>query len=171
MISMKMANRMFLAAHDISEAGEYLILLDSLLKNKSIALDHGLARAKEAALIAAVISYSRPFVSSYSNGMADKSLSVNDINMFCARKDLEAMHNHVINLRNQAVGHSDWAYHSTIIAKQENDDIGLGFVRDKSRPDCLQLIDVDCFSELIRHVYSVVSDKAYEYDCMVSKSL
>lgn len=145
----KTAHKTFLAARDISDAGDYLWSLREISKSQGNLPEHRLTKAKEAILIAAVVVYARPFIDSYSNGQAARKISPSDVALFDGRPDLESLHQRALEIRHKAIAHADWNFHPTALVSSED---CLGFSRESPRPNYFQLINPDEFSKLIDHV-------------------
>lgn len=111
----RFANRVHVAIHDIGEAEEFAKTFRSIRgtpeSEHSPQNDH-----LEAALgMAAIISYARPFVASRSNGIADKLIKPDDIQLFEGHPEHAAEHQLVMTLRDQVVAHSDWTHRFSLV--------------------------------------------------------
>ena len=163
----QIANKVFLGARDVAEAGDYLWSLRELSRNRENLDEYRLRKAQDAILIAAIVVYARPFTTSFSNGEAAKKLSPDNLALFDGLEDLQSLHEKVISLRNQAVAHADWSFHPTALVP--SDDV-LGFYREFSRLNYMELIDHNDFAELIKHAFKVISDSAYFRDSSLARN-
>lgn len=163
----KLANKVFLAARDMGEVGDYLWSLKEVAKNCGNLSEYRLKKAIDAILIAAIVVYSRHFKTTYSYGNAPKCLKPEDINLFDGRPDLTELHKKILDLRDQAVAHADWSYYPTSLVK--SDENGLGFVREFNRIDYMAQIDIAKFQELLDHAWKVISDSAYFRDSALAR--
>lgn len=163
----KLANKVFLAARDMGEVGDYLSSLNEVAKNSGNLNEYRLKKAMDAIIIAAIVVYARHFTSTYSLGNAPKKLKPEDINLFDGRPDLAVLHEKILSLRDQAVPHADWKYFPTSLVQSEEDY--LGFSREFNRTDYAALIDTVKFQELIDHTWRVTSDSAYFRDSALAK--
>lgn len=154
----KLANKVFLAARDMGEVGDYLWSLREVERNHGNLSEYRLKKAMDAIIIAAIVVYVRHFKKTLSNGNASKWLDPNDINLFDGRPDLAELHEKILEIRDQAVAHADWTYHPTSLV--QSDDDCLGFSREFNRVDYRALIDIAKFQALIDHNWKVISDSA-----------
>lgn len=163
----KLANKVFLAARDMGEVGDYLWSLNEVAKNSGNLNEYRLKKAMDAIIIAAIVVYARHFTSTYSLGNAPKKLKPEDIKLFDGRPDLAVLHEKILGLRDQAVAHADWKYFPTSLVQSEEDC--LGFSRGFNRIDYAALIDTVKFQELLDHTWRVISDSAYFRDSALAK--
>lgn len=163
----KLANKVFLAARDMGEVGDYLWSLKEVAKNGGNLNEYRLKKAMDAILIAAIVVYSRHFTQTYSYGNTPKRLHPEDINLFDGRPDLAELHGKILALRDQAVAHADWDYYPTSLVQL--DEGGLGFNREFNRIDYMALIDITKFEELLHHTWKVISDSAYIRDSSLAR--
>ena len=156
------ANRLHLAHEDMVEARGYLQSLEELTSViEKYDLSFFLIDAIPAVFIALIIVYARPFVSSYSKGMADPKLDPESIQLFDNDSELEILHQRLIGLRNTAVAHSDWTWHNTELI---TNDKQFGLKRKHSRPDYMDGIDISLLGRLIEHVEAATRGSAYDMD-------
>jgi len=100
--------------------------------------------------MAAVVSYARPFVTSWSDGWADKCLKPNDIQLFDEHPQHQAEHDLVIQLRDEVVAHSDWKHRFSLEGVPER---GGESVRDLVVFDTSRLLtNFHSFIDLTQHV-------------------
>lgn len=163
----KLANKVFLAARDMGEVGDYLWSLKEIAKNRGNLSEYRLKKAMDAMLIAAIVVYSRHFTNTYSLGNASRCLKPEEIKLFDGRPELAALHEKIIGLRNQAIAHADWNYYPTALVK--SDEEILGFSREFNRIDYMALIDTVKFEELVEHNWKVISDSAYLQDSTLAR--
>jgi hypothetical protein len=104
----QLARRLQMATVDMHFAKQYLIALINYRGQ-----DDSDERVLDALVISTVVTYARPFTKSHSGGLAAAKISPDDIFLFLRWPELRPLHEKLIELRNQAVAHSDWAYHQT----------------------------------------------------------
>ena len=156
------ANRLHLAHQDMIEAGNYLQALEELtFVISKYRAAFFIFDAIPAMFIALIIVYARPFVSSYSNGMADPRLNPDSIQLFDNDSELEILHHRLIKLRNTAVAHADWTQHNTELI---TNDKQFGLKREHSRPNYMDGIDIALLGRLIEHVEAATKGSAYDMD-------
>lgn len=160
------ANKIFLAARDMSEVGDYLCSLREVAKNRGNLNEYRLKKAMDAILIAAIVVYSRHFKATYSEGRALNFLKPEDVELFEGRPDLSDLHEKILRIRDQAVAHADWVNYSTSLIQSDEDR--LGFSREFTRIDYMALIDIAKFQELLDHTWKVISDSAYSHDVILA---
>lgn len=165
----KKANKVFLAARDMGEAGDYLYLLNEIKNNSGKLNEYQLKRTISAIIIAAIVVYSRHFTNTRSSGNAYELLKPEDINLFDSRPDLAELHKKVLTLRNQAIAHGDWNHYPTSLVQSKDDS--LGFLRDFNQIDYSELIDITKFKELIDHSWRIISDNAFILDSTLQKKI
>ncbi len=102
------ANRLYLAHLDIEEALNYLRALSELddLPAEKRSASHPFAT--EAVFVATIIIYARSFVDSEARGMALPKIGPS---IFKGEPDLKTLHKQVMDMRQQAIAHTDWRYH------------------------------------------------------------
>lgn len=164
----QIANKMFLAARDIGEAGDYLWSLKALSKCTGHMSEYRLRKALDGILIASAIIYARPFRRSFTAENAAQSISLEEIKLFDGHEDLLALHNKILTIRDKAIAHADWEYHSTSL--KDSDDL-LGFDREFKKVEYTDLISPEEFERLISHTWKIISDKAYEHDSQLARKL
>ena len=153
------ANRLHLARQDMLEAGYYANSLVQFMSAKD--QEFFLIGAENAIFIALIVVYARPFVNSFSNGKADPKVVPQDLKLFDGENELEILHTRVIDLRNSAVAHSDWAQHHTELITNNK---AYGLKREHSRPDYMQGVDLSLLRRLIEHVEVAMRGFAYDLD-------
>lgn len=110
----KQANRLMLATHDLVRAKEFAQALADL---RALPADQRAASRllEEAATISAIVMYARPFKNSFSQGNADKSVDADDLFKLLDYRGetakARALHRQIIEWRDQAIAHGDWAHH------------------------------------------------------------
>ena len=107
------ANRYTLAYRDMEDVKRYIsayLELDAFQRQcaNSRYFDHC-----EAALVAAIVAYSRCFTASKSKGKAAKLLKKTDFACLTENNELSKLHDLVLEKRHTTVAHSDWAEHNT----------------------------------------------------------
>lgn len=163
----KLANKVFLAARDMGEVGDYLLSLKEIQKNHGNLNEYRLKKTMDAILIAAIVVYSRHFKTTHSNGNAPKWIKPEGISLFSGRPDLAELHKKILELRDQAVAHADWKYYHTSLVKSDED--GFGFIREFNRVDYMAIIDIEMFKELLDHTWKKISNSAYSLDSSLAK--
>lgn len=98
----------------------------------------------EAALIAAVVAYCRPFRQSRSQGNAAKLLQGSDLACIARNTAFTALHETLLDRRDTAIAHADWKHHNTELLSVRDASV----FRRVSIPDLAQGIDVDLFVQL-----------------------
>ena len=106
----RLANRVHVAIHDIQQAQQFAQTFKALRSTPAqLPSDH--SDELDAALgMAAIVSYARPFIASRSDGMADKYLMPQELQLFDGHPKHQAEHDQTILLRDQVVAHSDWKH-------------------------------------------------------------
>jgi len=118
------ANRLHLAHQDMREAGDYANTLEESAFARDSDSAFFLFAAEEAIFIALIVVYACPFVNSFSSGKADPKVVPEDIRLFDNGSEFEILHGRIIDLRNTAVVHADWAKHHTVLIP-DNQQYGL----------------------------------------------
>lgn len=157
----KKANRLSLAFKDMQDALRFVSAHDDLSVKQvsngtSEYFDHC-----EAIIIAAIISYCRPFKASFSNNNADKNIDINSFTFIKSRADLLSLHNLIIDRRDKVIAHGDWDFRNTeLLSKQE----GTAVFRKFPLPETTTGFDLSLFVELITSVKSECLYLAYQLD-------
>lgn len=102
----EMARRLAVASVDLMAAAEYVKELAKLRKQADAN-----PKVIAALVVAAIVSYARPFSSSFSDGQAARKVHPTELGVFRTHPELRELHDRLIELRNRAVAHSDWKYH------------------------------------------------------------
>lgn len=114
----------------------------------------------EAVLIAAVITYCRPFKRSKSKDFADAVLDPEQIGLFDGKAGLEAILARLLGLRDQAIAHADLSHHSTEVLERTPKPV----LRSSPRPNLLGGLRVDEIRPLMAHVLQYCRNKAFNLD-------
>ena len=155
------ANRLARAIGDMQEAQHYLMVLWKLKSGElDIKDDFIMKSVREAAFVAAVIAYSRPFKKSNSDGKADRSISLSDLPLVGGDPQLTSLHKTIIEKRDRAVAHADWEYHPTELLGIE----GGMTVRHSPRPVYTEGIKLEAFQKLSELVCKECMERAYSRD-------
>ena len=155
------ANRLFLAAKDMSDVKRYLSASEDLSRvqegqGNSEFFDHC-----EAIMVAAIITYCRPFKRSQTDGNADPLIDLTSIDIFNGYPDLELLHKLLIERRDRAVAHADWEYHKTFVVVR---DFKGGILRKSPLPDLTGGIAADLFLRLAEHVFQECMHRGFDLD-------
>ncbi|QGX38465.1 hypothetical protein [Permianibacter aggregans] len=158
------SNRLFLAFKDMEDVERYLHAYSELEgldeeRQNSYYFDH-----REALFLAAIVTYCRSFKKSNSTGMADKRINVDSIGLFDSELKLKELHERIISLRDQAVAHADWSFHSTEIVEANN----MSVLRRSPRPYYSQGISVSEFLKLAAHVSGKCKNLSFDFDRNIS---
>ena len=158
--TLRLANRVFLTFKDMTYASSYLeahkALEENYLdKNTTEYVDLG-----EAVLIAAVVTYCRPFKRSRSREFADGLLDPNQIGLFESKNELQALHDRLLELRDQAIAHADWTHHSTEVLETSEKSV----LRRSPRPHLLGGLRAEELRPLVAHVLQFCRNKAFDLD-------
>jgi hypothetical protein len=115
------SNRYHLSKKDCDAALKYLHACVELKKHDEESGKNHYSCHQEGLLIAAIISYSRPFKSSRSKSSAAPSITVDLLQVFNGIEDHVRLHNRIIELRDKAVAHSDWEFHHTKLIESSSE--------------------------------------------------
>ena len=107
------ANRSVISARDCDAAIEYLDALLELAGKDEKSGTSEFFTHREGLLIAAIISYSRPFIDSRGESFAAPQLKVNRGKVFSNDTSKIKLHKLIVDRRHKAVAHSDWLYHNS----------------------------------------------------------
>src|SRR6266513_3833992 len=117
------ANRYNISAGDCDDAKEYL---DAYLELKEKDDDSGRSefwKHREGLLVAAIVSYSRPFTKSHPVQFAVRRAQVNVSKVFNNDASRIKMHEAILEKRNKAVAHSDWEYRNTTLIEATETEV------------------------------------------------
>jgi len=155
------ANRLARSIGDMEEVQHYLMVLWKLESGRlQIKEDFIIKSIRKASFLASIIAYSRPFKKSNSDGRADRSLNLSDLDLLRGDPELYDLHNAIIEKRDRAVAHADWNYHPSELVGIEN---GLT-IRHSPRPDFSEGIALYDFQRLSELVCRQCMELAYERD-------
>lgn len=144
----------------MQDASRYLRAYTEL---EVMALEHEgfeCANHQEAILIAAIVTYCRPFKRSRSIGKADKLIKPEEIGLFEGQKRFEQLHSVPLNLRDKAVAHGDWDYHQTELVDANESSV----LRKSPRPFYGQGVSISEFIALVKHVRIKCHNMALDLD-------
>lgn len=147
----KAVNRMNVALADLAGALRAAEALQFVRRDPSALGEHAYA-LEEAAVIAAIVCYARPFVPSNSGNLADRLVDPVAIRMFDGHGRLADLHSEILKSRHEAVAHSDWSRRSTVTSSTALES----FWRVKEVEMSQLLPDVEQFIELASHAQDVV---------------
>lgn len=146
---LKLANRLTRVSSDMDEVLNYLMAHRELLVGPAERTPKFLASIMHALICASIVSYSRGFIKSESEGRALRLLDFDSLPV--AKEDWgKKLHKIIIDRRHQAVAHSDWIHHNTSLVPSES-PVG-GTLRVRSIPNVYADINIDQFLELARKV-------------------
>lgn len=139
--------RAVMSREDLSEAREYL---ESVPVQGSTAICHGL-------IVAAIVTYSRPFLNSSGGGKATSMISLKLRNSL--GPDEMEFHELILDIRNQAVAHSDYDKKPVVMWKDKGDGFTVSFT-----PVMLLLngFELDRFKVLVCKVLLLCNEKICE---------
>ena len=154
------ANRLALTYRDMDDVKQYLTAsmeLDLLQKQEGTSryFDHC-----EAVMMAAVIAYCRSFKRSESKGNATSKLQVEDLICIVSNTEFEELHALLLERRDTAIAHADWAQHNTELLAVEKNSV----FRRVSVPNLVQGIDVSKFMQLAEAIRQEVLAKSHAID-------
>lgn len=158
--SNKKANRLFLAFKDMQDTSRYLrayVELEQLEDARDISK---FASHREAILIAAIVTYCRPFKYSRSDGKADNLIKPEEIGLFAGKESFGQLHTALLNLRDKAVAHGDWDYHTTELVEATESSVQ----RRSPRPFYGQGVSIPEFVRLVKHVRVNCLNMAFDLD-------
>lgn len=144
-----MANRLTRVSSDMDEVFNYLMAHRELLSGPKERTPKYLASILHALICASIVSYSRGFIKSTTEGRALRLLDFDSLPV--AKEDwAKTLHKVIIDRRHQAVAHSDWIHHNTSLVPFEA-PIG-GTLRVRSIPNVYANINIGQFLELAGRV-------------------
>jgi hypothetical protein len=158
--TLQLANRVFLAFKDMTYAWSYLEGHKALEDNYPDKNTLEYVNLNEAALIAVVVTYCRPFKRSRSKDFATAVLNPKHIGLFEGKNDLEQLHSRLLELRDQAIAHADWIHHSTAVLEATENTV----LRSSPRPHLLGGLRADELRPLVAHVLDFCRKKAFDLD-------
>lgn len=158
--SEQFANRLHLIGRDIQEAQRYLHAYQELSALPGVNRLTCHWDLLMACMSAAIVACSRGFVQSKSSGQASKMVNFNNFDI-ANEKWAVTLHDQIITKRHQAVAHSDWKVHYTVL------DTTLragGAARLSSIPQILNEIDAKKFLELTSVLFREVAMECHDLD-------
>jgi hypothetical protein len=156
------ANRYHLSAKDFNAALKYLHACVELKEKDEESGKNQYSCHQEGLLIAAIISYGRPFKRSWSKDFATPSITVDLPQVFNAVEDHVSFHEHIIELRDKAVAHSDPKFHKTELVKSPPDTSLVH--RKSSVVHCSEIVDLEMFITIAKAMALHCSCRSYEID-------
>lgn len=155
------SNRLHLAHKDMEDVKRFLDALrglDDLQKAKGTSeyFDHC-----EAILIAAMVTYCRPFKSSRSGGLADKSLEASSLVCLSTHPNLRALHDLIEYRRDKAIAHGDWVMRSTEVLPIAD---GTAIFRRTPIPDLVSGVAIQEFWDLAHSISVECLHRSYTID-------
>jgi hypothetical protein len=108
---LQLARRLTLAVADMEQARSYLRSLHAVVSTSGWP-PGGIC---DAAMLAVIVVYARPFMKSHSSGRAASKLDPEALQLFAGRPALKKLHEQLMGLRNQAIAHADWQHHRTML--------------------------------------------------------
>lgn len=158
--TLRLANRVFLTFKDMTYAWAYLeghkALEDNYLDKNTLEY----VDLDEAVLIAAIVTYCRPFKRSKSKDFATAVLDPKQIGLFEGKDELQTLHNRLLELRDQAIAHADWSHHSTEIMETTETSV----LRRSPRPLLLGGLKATELRSLVAHVRDYCLKRAFDLD-------
>ncbi|NOZ10041.1 MAG: hypothetical protein GXP09_03180 [Gammaproteobacteria bacterium] len=142
-------NRVSISTKDFQEAQEYL---GELSEGQSAVVQRGL-------LVAAIVSYSRPFTT---NRSGEKSRATNTLqsNMLkVLSKSAKELHEKILGLRHTGVAHSDFDRKPTSRVPFEGSGV---LIRSKTFNPLSEGIDIEMFKEMAKNMESCCVTKLIE---------
>ncbi len=125
------ANRADISANDCDEAVKYL---SAYLELKEKDDDSGTSEFfthREGLLVAAIVTYSRPFIESFGGKLIAPKFKVNLGRVFDNDRSKIDLHKRILEIRHKAVAHSDWEYRQSILLEATSEH-GVPSVRRKN---------------------------------------
>jgi hypothetical protein len=159
------ANRYNISAGDCNDAKEYL---DAYLELKEKDDDSGKSefwKHREGLLVAAIVSYSRPFTKSRRVAFAVRRASVNVGKVFANDESRIKMHEIILDLRHKAVAHSDWEYRNTELVEATETQVS----RHNSVVDYHAGIDIEVFRSMAEAMRNHFRHQMYDRDVANAK--
>lgn len=148
---LKKANRYHLTMVDMQEAKKFL---DTCLDLKKSFQDESHEVIIEALVIAAIVSYCRPFKESYSYGFAEKKVKIEDYHWIKNNLEQMKLHTSLEEKRDEVIAHSDWKKRSTTLVELTDKKV----VRTYILADVMDGLCITSFREL---VFAVERDSYY----------
>lgn len=162
MISHEMeANRCALNANDCDAAMEYLDALLELKEKDDASGTSEFFTHREGLLIAAIISYSRPFMKSRGGPFAAPNLKVKLGKVFSNDSSKIELHKLILYRRHNAIAHSAWQYHKSELHEVTE---GKGTVRKHSVVMYGEGIDIGMFRNIAEIMRTHFKFEAYGRD-------
>lgn len=109
------ANRYIISSRDCDDARDYLDAYFELKQKDAESGSGEFFKHREGLVMAAIISYSRPFKCSHSKGFAAKRVSIDRADVFANDQARAELHDRILDRRGQAVAHSEWAHRSSAL--------------------------------------------------------
>lgn len=142
------ANRLHLAILDMQDARRYLDAYADLEPQPEALKAELYQTMRESLIVAAIVSYCRPFSRNQSPGQAVKKLSIDEFWWITNNATQRALHVLITTKRNTFVAHADWDARSTEIVELT----GTGVTRTFSDPDVMEGLHAKEFSALALEV-------------------
>lgn len=136
---------------DMQEAKRFL---DACLDLKKSFQDESHEVIIEALVIAAIVSYCRPFKNSYSYGFAEKNVKIENYHWVKNNPDQMKLHALLEDKRDSFIAHSDWKARSTKLIELTKEKV----VRTYSLPS---LMDGLCLTSFRSLVFEVEKESYY----------
>ena len=154
------ANRLTLAARDMSDVKRYLIAFKELDQLQRAAGNWKYFDHCEALLVAAIVAYCRSFINSESRGKADPLLRPADFDCLRQSATLAALHKTLLKRRHKAIAHADWTEHSTTLIDATN----TSSFRRTSVPGFTDGIDPTAFLRLAGQIEAEALAQSHQLD-------
>lgn len=158
---MRAAHRNYIGSRDCESAAKYLRARNELVETDSEAGNSVHADHIEGLLLAAIVSYARPFTISRTGGNATPKVDADLGEVFQACERKLNLHQLILDRRDQAVAHADWKYHSTEIISASAED---GVLRKFSPVIFEEGIDMDLFIEIVDNMIEYLRREGYDLD-------